>query len=109
MKSKTIEIFVTGNTESDLELAIEEATQRIKDGYLSGADKNETGSYSFDITDEGEYTELFEFKVYQFDEHGAERLALCVDAKDKESAEEKAKSLGVSNISYIVSASEQAP
>lgn len=104
MKSRTIEIFVTGNTESDLELAIEEATQRIKDGYLSGADKNETGSYSFDITDEGEYTELFEFKVYQFDEHGAERVALCIDAKDKEDAKEKATSLGIKDISDITQA-----
>lgn len=60
------------------------------------------GSYSFDVTDEGEHVELFEFKVYEFDEHGAERVALCIDAKDKEEARKKAKSHGVKSISDII-------
>lgn len=102
MKSKSIEIFVTGTTEDDIDLAINEATRLIKEGFLSGGDKNETGSYSFDVTDEGEHVELFEFKIYEFDEHGAERVALCIDAKDKEEAREKAKSHGVKNISDII-------
>lgn len=102
MKSKSIEIFVTGTTEDDIELAIDRAIRLIKEGFLSGGDKNETGSYSFDVIDEGEHVEFSEFKVYEFDEHGAERVALCIDAKDKEDAKEKATSLGINNISDIV-------
>lgn len=104
MKSKSIEIFVTGATEDDIKLAIDEATRLIKEGVLSGGDKNETGSYSFDVTNEGEHVELFEFKIYKFDEHGAERVALCIDAKDKDKARKKATALGVKDISNIVQA-----
>jgi hypothetical protein len=103
MKSKSIEIFVTGTTEDDIELAIDGAIRLIKEGFLSGGDKNETGSYSFDVVDEGDHVEFSEFKVYEFDEHGAERVALCIDAKDKEDAKEKATSLGV-DISDITQA-----
>ena len=102
MKSRSIEIFVTGVTEDDIEIAIDEATRLIKKGVLSGGDKNETGSYSFDVTSEGEHVELFEFKVYEFDEHGAERVALCIDAKDKDKARKKATALGIKDISDIV-------
>lgn len=102
MKSKSIEIFVTGVTDDDIDLAIEESIRLITEGFLSGGDKNESGSFSFDVAIEEVHKELFEFKVYEFDEDGAERVALCIDAKDKEEAREKAKSHGVKNISDII-------
>jgi len=99
MLSKSIEIFCTGETEEDLDLALEEAVRKIKEGYLSGGDKNETGSYSFDVSDESkDHEELFEFSVYQTDIDGSERLAIVLDAKDKDSAMSKAEELGYKNV-----------
>lgn len=99
MLSKSIEIVCTGETEEDIELALDEAVKAIKEGYLAGADENEFGSYSFDVSDESkDYQPLLEFSVYQTDTDGSERLAIVLDAKDKESAISKAKEMGYKNV-----------
>jgi hypothetical protein len=46
---KQISIAVEGMDEGDLELALEEAVRKIKDGYTSGFDCNDTGRYSFNV------------------------------------------------------------
>lgn len=51
MKSFTIKI--TGNTEGDIDLAIDEVASKIKQGFESGFDMNESGSFHFES--EGEY------------------------------------------------------
>jgi hypothetical protein len=43
-------ISVTGRTESDLEDAIREVGSKFRQGFTSGADSNETGSYDFAVT-----------------------------------------------------------
>lgn len=50
---KSFDITITGKTESDIELAIDEVASKIKQGFLCGADKNETGSILYNST--GEY------------------------------------------------------
>mgnify|MGYP006921652903 CR=1 FL=1 len=45
-------IEITGNNPSDLEAAVDVVQQKIREGYLSGFDSNDTGAYSFTI--EGE-------------------------------------------------------
>lgn len=52
--TQKIEIELTGNTEADLEDALEEALRRIKDGNVTGHDSNDTGSFYFSSTTEGE-------------------------------------------------------
>lgn len=52
--TQKIEIELTGNTESDLEDALEEAFRRIKDGNVVGHDSNDSGSFYFSSTTEGE-------------------------------------------------------
>lgn len=53
MKQK-IEIIIEGDDQGDLEIALEEAMRKIQEGYTSGADRNDTGSYSFDVSEEEE-------------------------------------------------------
>lgn len=52
---KEFSITVTGESQSDVEIALEEVLRLVKEGYLSGHDKNETGEYFFDST--GKYEE----------------------------------------------------
>lgn len=51
MKKILYTITCEGETEEDLNLAFEEAGRLIKEGYTSGHDSNNTGSYSFDLTE----------------------------------------------------------
>lgn len=43
-------ISFKGKTDSDVEMAIEEALNRIKAGNRSGFDSNDSGEFSFNIT-----------------------------------------------------------
>lgn len=45
-------VNVTGSTQSDIESALEEALRSIRSGNTSGFDKNDSGSFNFDV--EGE-------------------------------------------------------
>lgn len=47
-------IQVYGNDEEDLQLALEEVTRLVSEGFTSGTDRNETGSFAFTITEEEE-------------------------------------------------------
>ena len=49
---KKLSITITGETFSDLEIALEEVKKYIEDEYLSGFGSNETGDYEFDVTEE---------------------------------------------------------
>jgi len=44
----TVDIHAEGESDSDIEFALEEALRKIKEGYHSGADVNDTGRYYFD-------------------------------------------------------------
>lgn len=48
-------IEFTGETDSDVETAVEAALSSIRGGFTSGFDRNETGSYHFELNeDQGE-------------------------------------------------------
>lgn len=53
----TLEITVTGKTESDLEAGLREAKRRFEDGCTSGHDESGSGSFSFTVTGEPEPSE----------------------------------------------------
>lgn len=40
---------IQGDTQGDLETALEEVLRLVSEGYLAGQDSNETGNYNFDI------------------------------------------------------------
>ena len=42
------EIIVTGDTFEDIDIALQEVKIKISEGYTSGFDENESGSYSFE-------------------------------------------------------------
>ena len=44
----TVDIHAEGETDGDIELALEEALKKVREGYHSGADSNDTGRYYFD-------------------------------------------------------------
>jgi len=44
-----IEIDLQGKEESDIEFALEEVVRLIRAGFTSGANRNESGSFSFSI------------------------------------------------------------
>ena len=46
---RKIVIVARGDTEADLELGLEEALKRIRDGYLSGSDRNDEGGFYFQV------------------------------------------------------------
>lgn len=46
---KRLEILILGDTDGDLELAIDEVKAKVAQGYLAGFDRNDTGNYNFDI------------------------------------------------------------
>ena len=48
---KTITIELNGLDDDEIGLALEEATRKIKAGYTSGFDRNESSSYSFLVED----------------------------------------------------------
>ena len=48
----TVTIELTGRTLDDIKLAIEEAQAGIVEGYYTGANSNDTGSYSFSVSGE---------------------------------------------------------
>lgn len=48
---KTLTATVTGEEESDLRLAMEEVIRLVDGVFTSGQGRNETGSYSFNITE----------------------------------------------------------
>lgn len=47
-------IEFTGKTMSDVEAAVEEALERIKNENTSGFDRNEDGSFTFEVDGEEE-------------------------------------------------------
>lgn len=49
MKKQKLIIKVRGDTETDLQLALDEVKEQIKKGNLTGTDGNDTGYYFFDI------------------------------------------------------------
>ena len=49
-----VTIKASGKTMSDIEAALEEATRKVLDGFTSGGDRNDTGSYTIDVTGEDE-------------------------------------------------------
>ena len=49
MKEQIITINIQGETESDLDLAIDEAVSKIKQGFTFGMDSNESGGYDFKV------------------------------------------------------------
>lgn len=46
---KTLTVKIEGQDDGDLEIAIEEVLGKVREGYTSGFDRNETGNYSFEI------------------------------------------------------------
>lgn len=54
MKLRTITLNLEGKTEGDLELALEEALSKIKSGYLTGMDSNDSGAFSFDVKNQAQ-------------------------------------------------------
>ena len=50
----TVEILIRGETEGDIEIALEEVSKKIALGYLVGRDANETGDYSFIVREQEE-------------------------------------------------------
>lgn len=46
---RKIVIVARGDTEGDLELALEEALKRIRDGNLAGSDRNDEGGFYFQV------------------------------------------------------------
>lgn len=49
---KYLRIEISGETESDLEIALDEVKNKVSKGYLSGFDSNETGDYEFNLIEE---------------------------------------------------------
>lgn len=47
----TLTVNVTGETDSDIVDGLEETLNRVRNGYTSGMDRNETGSFSFTMED----------------------------------------------------------
>lgn len=41
-----------GRTQNDLELALEQVLEKVRESYISGSDSNETGGYTFTQTGE---------------------------------------------------------
>jgi len=44
-----LNVEVQGKTEDDLIIAMEEVIKKVREGYSSGFDSNETGNYDFTI------------------------------------------------------------
>lgn len=46
---KHLTITITGETETDLVIALEEVKSQVEKEFTSGFDRNETGSYTFEL------------------------------------------------------------
>jgi hypothetical protein len=49
-----LEVTATGKTWGDLEEAVSELLEKVRGGYLSGANSNDTGSFEFVVSGESE-------------------------------------------------------
>lgn len=56
--NKEIIIRLGGDTDDDIEVALEEALRLIKDGFSSGFDSNESGFYRMDVNEPVEEDDL---------------------------------------------------
>lgn len=54
---REVTIKVTGKTDSDVEDAVREALKRLLQGNVFGMDRNESGSFQFEVTGEEELEE----------------------------------------------------
>lgn len=66
-------LSIKGKTEEDVYLALEEAAKKIKEGYNSGKDENDSGNYWFELEGEEEtkgmwYRDDFEEAIEQNEE-----------------------------------------
>ena len=52
-----LSIEIEGKTQGDLELAVGEVLRLIGEGYLGGANENDTGGYRFSVSGEEEEPE----------------------------------------------------
>lgn len=48
---KQLEIKISGKTESDLTLALDEVRRKVEEGFLSAFDGNDSGNYTYEITE----------------------------------------------------------
>lgn len=48
---KKLKIEIQGEEEDDLTLAIEQVSKKVVEGFTSGHDENDTGSYSFEVSE----------------------------------------------------------
>jgi hypothetical protein len=46
-----LKVTASGQTLDDIEIALEEALRLIRDGYVSSIGNNDTGAYSFELTE----------------------------------------------------------
>ncbi|MFB8378114.1 hypothetical protein [Paenibacillus taichungensis] len=46
---KNVTVNITGMTDEDLLLAIDQIYQKLSNGYTSGADRNASGNYMFEV------------------------------------------------------------
>lgn len=49
---KHLRISISGETYDDLIEALKEVHRKVEEEYISGSDKNETGDYEFNVTEE---------------------------------------------------------
>jgi len=59
-------ITLTGRSQNDLELALQEALRVVEAGNTSGTNRNDTGSFTFETTGEDEY-DLLERRGFTWD------------------------------------------
>jgi hypothetical protein len=57
MKLVSVQINAQGKTHGDIELALEEALSRIRQGFTSGGDRNESGFFNFTVDGQEEPSE----------------------------------------------------
>lgn len=82
-----LKIEIEGHRAGDLETALEEVLRKVREGYLSGADSNDTGRYHFTVT--GEAVETYTLAL---PETPTEPLKLAFD--HYEEAAEQARAEG---------------
>jgi len=54
---KNFKIEISGKTQSDIEIAIQEVLRLVAQGYLSGRNGNDDGDFSFESSGDYEETE----------------------------------------------------
>lgn len=50
--NRRIVIELEGDTEDDLDLALAVVCSKVKQGFTSGHDSNDTGNYRFDVSED---------------------------------------------------------